>query len=81
MKTRTKDAKKTNFMIKTALLEKMEMLIPSGKRSEFVNRALNRELMLFAREKAAKEMDAFAGKQKIKLTNKELMELKQYGRR
>ncbi len=68
-------------MIKTTLLEKMEMLIPGGKRSEFVNRALSRELTQFAREKAAKEMDAFAEKQKIKLTNKELMKLKQYGRR
>ncbi len=68
-------------MVNISLLEKIEMLIPSGKRSEFVNRALTRELIQFSREKATKEMDAFAEKQKIRLTNKDLMELKKYGRR
>lgn len=68
-------------MVKTVLLKQLDATVPSGKRSDFINLALEEALIQFSREKAVKSMDTFAERHKITLKDGELIKLKNYGRR
>ena len=75
-RTRTK----TNYMIDDELLVQITTWIPAGERSDFVNEALERALLQRRREKAFKAMDELRLKAKIKITDKAITRLKNYGR-
>ncbi len=71
---------KMNFMIDARVVEKMEMMIPSGQRSDFVNECLEDALTKFSRNLAFEGMRKMAKKMKLKLSTKEIIKLKNYGR-
>lgn len=48
--------RKLNFLIEESICKDLEELVPSGKRSEVVNEALRKELEVFRRQNAAKEL-------------------------
>lgn len=72
--------KKVNFMIKEDLLEGMKFFIPQGERSDFVNGTLEEALKDFARKKASAAMDELREKANIRMSTKEFIRLKNYGR-
>lgn len=45
-------SRKINFLIEEDVVQKMESLIPTGKRSKLVNEALRKELELIKRKSA-----------------------------
>lgn len=67
-------------MIDKNILIRIEQLMPLGKRSDFVNNALNESLVRFGRKKASEAMDECAGQNTIRLTTAEIIKLKTYGR-
>ena len=77
---KTEKRHKINFMVSNQIIIEMENLIPKGQRSDFVNKALQKELRNLGREKAIEEMDKMAKKIKLKTTTKEIIKLKNYGR-
>ena len=68
-----RSARKLNFMIEQGVCRDLERLIPSGKRSKFVNEALRKELELIRRRKVVQELLAspHAGK---KFSNRKIVE-------
>ena len=56
--------KKVNFMVDEEIIERLEQLIPSGERSDFMNEAMNEKLKQFGRDKAFKFFEEFRKKQK-----------------
>lgn len=75
------ERRKVNFMISKEVLQHLHQVIPSGERSNFVNKALEEALIQFARRKACEEMDSLRKEWKLKITNEELISLKNYGRK
>ena len=49
-------SKKLNFLIEEGLCRDLEMLVPSGKRSKFVNQALRKELESIRRKKSVEKL-------------------------
>lgn len=76
----TKNRKKVNFMIDKNILVRIEELLPAGKRSDFVNEALNESIIQYGRKKASEAMDEWASRNKLRLTTAEIIKLKNYGR-
>lgn len=72
--------KKMNFMIGEHIITQLQMWIPTGERSNFVNHALDESLRRYKREKAFHMMDELKEKMKIKMSTKEMIKLKNYGR-
>lgn len=72
--------KKMNFMLGEHIITELQMWIPSGKRSDFVNGALEIAIRHYKREQAFKMMDELREKMKIKMSTKEMIKLKNYGR-
>lgn len=71
---------KINFMLNRDILVELKQWIPAGERSDFVNGALQGAIIQFKRERAFKAMDELREKAKIKMTTKEFIRLKNYGR-
>lgn len=71
---------KINFMLNRDILVELKQWIPAGERSNFVNGALQEAIIQFKREKAFKAMDELREKAKIRMTTKEFIRLKNYGR-
>ena len=79
--TKAKTRKKMNFMINKELIPKLEEVIPSGKRSDFINQALEKALKIKGQEIAISNMTDLKKKLNLKISAKELRELKNYGRK
>ena len=74
------DRKKVNFMISKELLVELNQLIPSGDRSDFVNRTIKEALTRYSRQKAFEEIDKNRKNWKLKMTTEEILKLKNHGR-
>lgn len=74
-------SKKVNFMIKMYVLEDLEKLIPAGKRSEFVNGALEEAVKDCSRRKAYEVMEKVRTEDKLKMTTAEILSAIQRGRK
>lgn len=72
--------KKMNFMLGEHIITELQMWIPPGERSNFVNESLDESLRRYKREKAFQMMDELREKAKIKTTDAEFIRLKNYGR-
>ncbi len=72
--------KKTNFMVDIQVLQDIKHYVPEGQRSDFINECLEEALTSFKRKKASELMDQMREKLNIKLTTKEIIKLKNYGR-
>ncbi len=67
-------------MIDARVVETLEMTIPTGKRSDFVNEILEAGLLRYRRQKAIEGMDRLAKEVNWKISTKEIIKLKNYGR-
>lgn len=65
--------KKVNFMIDEDLIDRLETLIPSGERSDFLNEAMNEALTDYGRKKAFEFFEDFRKKQKKKWKTGEIV--------
>lgn len=81
MNTATSQRKRANFMIDTPLLEQMEILIPAGERSDFVNEALEEKMIDLSRTKALARMEESIKKQKKVHTTEEILKILHADRR
>lgn len=68
-------------MIRYEILTELEGFVDSGKRSDFVNAALEKAISLLKREIAFKEMDKLKKELNLKMTTEEIIKLKNYGRK
>lgn len=71
---------KINFMLNRDILAELKQWIPAGERSDFVNGALEDGIKNFLRKKASKSMDEMREKANIRMSTKEFIRLKNYGR-
>ncbi len=67
-------------MINRETLMQFYHLIPAGERSDFLNISLKEALIQYARRKASEQIDEFRKEWKLKLSTKEIIKLKNYGR-
>ncbi len=81
MKTSLLPRKRTNLMINVALLEQMDLLLPAGERSDFVNEALEEKLIDLSRLKALARMNESIKKQKKVHSTKEILKILHADRR
>ncbi len=65
--------KKVNFMIDEAILERLEALVPSGERSDFVNNAMEEAIAEHGMKQAMKFFSTLAKKEKKKWTGKNIV--------
>lgn len=79
--TKPAKRKKVNFMIGEDVLVKMQMWIPAGERSDFVNSAIDDAMVKFCRKKAMDAMDEFREKNKWKMTDEQIRKARKYGRK
>lgn len=79
--TKTPRRKRINLMMDTVLLKKIDQVYSPGKRSDFVNEAVQEKLTLSNRRKAFVLMGMFQKKYQVKTTGEEIRKLKQYGRK
>lgn len=75
------DRKRMNFMIDVKLVKELEEVIPAGERSNFINGALNEAITQLSRQKAIEGLKKIRESNKVKLSNKEILELINYGRK
>lgn len=82
MITSTKEGKRTkvNYMVNNDLLVEMNKWIVPGERSNFVNGALEEAVLRFKRQKAFSMMDELREKANIRMSTKEMLKRKNYGR-
>lgn len=71
---------KINFMISKENIMLLKQLIPAGERSDFINKTLEEAMKSYKRHKASEEIDKFRSVWKLKMSNEELLKLKNYGR-
>lgn len=72
--------KKVNFMVNETLVAEINVYIPSGERSDFVNEAIEEALADYKQKKAFEGMDKLRKKYKIHLSTSEFIRLKNEGR-
>lgn len=72
--------KKVNFMVDLHVLEKFQKWIPAGERSDFVNHTLEEAVRRYKRKKAFDAMDELRERAHIRMTSKEMIKRKNYGR-
>ncbi len=72
--------KKTNFMVDMEILQDMKEFIPAGDRSDFLNHAIQNGLEDFRNKMAFDGIKKMQRKAKLKMTMKEFLKLKNYGR-
>ena len=65
--------KKVNFMIDEDLIDRLETLIPSGERSDFMNTAMNEALASYGRKKAFEFFATLPRKEKKKWTDETIV--------
>jgi hypothetical protein len=65
-------SRRIHFLIDEKISSELERLVPSGKRSRFVNEALRKELELARRKEAVKKLSA-ASQTQIKFTTKQIL--------
>lgn len=65
--------KKLNFLIDESICDELERLVPAGKRSKVVNKALRKELDAIRRKKAAEKLLSSQSTGK-KFSNTEIIE-------
>lgn len=75
-----KGRKKLNFMLDNNIVIKLMAWIPAGKRSEFVNGAIDNAIKDYLRREATEYMDAFRKKFKWRMTDEEIRKAREYGR-
>lgn len=73
MNTATPSRKRINLMIDIEHLEKLEELIPSGNRSNFVNEAIEEKFRRWGRRKALELMNLSIKKERHIHTTKEIL--------
>ena len=79
--TKKSKSKKINFMIRYEIIDAMEKLIPVGKRSEFVNRLLQKGLRNFQNEMALDAIDQMREEANMYVSTEEILKLRDYGRK
>lgn len=72
--------KKCNFMIDEKIIVRFYQLIPSGKRSDFVNEVIDNGLVHYSRGKAIEAMEHFRKRNRWHLTDEEIRQARAYGR-
>lgn len=77
---KTKDRQKVNFMIRRQTIIQLNKLIPKGKKSDFVNGALEEALIQHARRTASEEIDKLREMADLKVSTREFIKCKNYGR-
>ena len=78
---KTLDRKKVNFMINRETLMQFYQLIPAGERSDFLNVSLKEAIINYGRRKASEEIDKLAKVLNLKMSTREIIKLKNYGRK
>lgn len=68
-------------MISRATLMQFYQLIPSGERSDFLNTTLKEALINYGCRKASEEIDKLAKALNLKMSTREIIKLKNYGRK
>ena len=68
-----KTTRKLNFLIEEEVCRELESVVPAGKRSEFANAALRKELERMRRQAAVESLLA-AGKTGKRFSNREILE-------
>jgi hypothetical protein len=78
--TITQNRIRKNFMLKVSTLEEFEKLVPAGKRSQFVDKAIKEAMIQLARKKSGEWMDEFSKNTKHKkMTQEETLKEIRYG--
>lgn len=72
--------KKVNFMVNESLLVELNIYIPAGERSDFVNQAIEESIAQYKNRKAFEGMEKLRKKYHIHLSTKEIIKAKNYGR-
>ena len=73
------DRKKVNFMVSKEILLQLNQIVPSGQRSNFINRALKEALTRYSRGKALQELDKIANSGEFKLSAKKFLKTRHEG--
>lgn len=68
-------------MIARETLMQFYQLIPAGERSDFLNVSLKEALISYSRRKASEQIDKLAKMLNLKMSTKEIIKLKNYGRK
>ena len=68
-----RSSRKINFLIEEAICKALELLVPPGKRSQFVNEALRKELEYINRRNAVEKLIESSSAIK-KLSTQEIVE-------
>lgn len=77
-----KTRKRVNFTIKIPLLHELDVLVPNGERSDFINEALEEALVRLSRKKAGEMTDKLRKKLRLKIQSDEaLLKDIRYGRK
>lgn len=69
----TAKRKKMNFMVNEDIIMRLESLIPSGGRSDFVNEAMEEALAAYGRKKAFEFIETFKKSQKKSWTSEKIV--------
>lgn len=72
---------KVNFMLDKAIFDEIKTFVPDGERSDFANEAFREALETFRLKKMLDGMEAIRKKNKVYISNKELIRLRDEGRK
>ncbi len=72
---------KVNFMISSSTLDLLKETVALGDRSDFVNSALESQLLSNKKAQGAKMMNEFRAKHKFNFTDSQIIEARNYGRK
>ena len=67
-------------MVDLRLLEDLQIFVPAGKRSDFINEAVEEALLRFRRNKAGEGIMKIRKAAKLKLSTEEILKCRDYGR-
>lgn len=80
-KLKQSSREKINFMLDRELVLEMKQYVPEGERSDFANLAFEQALIDFKRKKAYEEIKKLRELNKVRLSTKEILEARDYGRK
>ncbi len=72
---------KVNFMLDRTLFLEIKQYVPEGERSDFANEAFEQALIDFKRAKALDDLDELRAMNKTYISNDELIQLRDEGRK
>lgn len=72
---------KVNFMVESTLLKQIKTFVPEGERSDFANEAFEEALVHFRLKKMSEGIDALRKKNKTYISTKEIIRLRDEGRK